>query len=53
LGKESILATTIELAIFIFCMVGCGFHSWKLGKHQGIEATVQYMIDQGVLEVEE
>lgn len=43
----------VEFAIFIFCMIGCGLQCWHLGKSVGIEATVQYMIDQGVLELEE
>ena len=47
------MITTTEFAIFIFCLLGCGIHSWKLGKSQGVEATVQYMIDTGVLEVED
>jgi len=34
-------------------MIGCGISCWQLGKTTGVEATVQYMIDTGVLEVEE
>jgi hypothetical protein len=54
LTKEKPLDTSVaEFAIFIFCMIGCGISSWQLGKTTGVEATVQYMIDTGVLEVEE
>lgn len=52
--KEKVLDTSVvEFAIFMFCMIGCGMQCWHLGKTTGVEATVQYMIDQGVLEVEE
>ena len=39
--------------IFAFCMVGCAGHAFFLGRRTGIEATVQYLIDQGVLEVDD
>jgi len=42
-----------NVVIFIFCLVGCGIHCWKLGKLEGIEGTVQYFIDQGYIDVEE
>ena len=42
-----------NVVIFIFCLVGCGVHCWRLGKLEGIEGTVQYFIDEGYLEVEE
>jgi len=45
--------SVLEFAIFIFCMIGCGIQCWHLGKGVGIEHTVQYMIDQGVLELED
>lgn len=45
--------SVVEFAIFMFCMIGCGVQCWHLGKSTGVEATVQYMIDTGVLEVEE
>jgi hypothetical protein len=51
---EKPLDTSVaEFAIFLFCMIGCGIQCWHLGKTTGVEATVQYMIDTGVLEVEE
>jgi len=33
-------------------MIGCGTHCWLMGRQEGIETTVQYLIDQGVLQVE-
>jgi hypothetical protein len=51
---EKPLDTSVaEFAIFLFCMIGCGIQCWHLGKTTGVEAAVQYMIDTGVLEVEE
>lgn len=43
----------IDYAICAFCLVGCGIVSFKLGRLEGIEHTVQYFINVGVLEVEE
>lgn len=40
----------IPYLIFAVCMVGCGGHAYYLGRRLGIEATIQYLIDQGVLE---
>lgn len=45
--------TILHIAVFVFCLIGCGFTSFRLGRQEGIENTVQYMIDQGVLQVEE
>ena len=39
--------------IFAFCMLGCAGQAYFLGRRVGIEATVQYLIDQGVLEVDD
>lgn len=38
------------LAIFVFCLIGCGVHSYSLGKTHGIASTVEYLIEQGVLQ---
>jgi hypothetical protein len=43
----------IELAIFIFCLVGCGLHAHALGRQEGIETTIEHLIDAGLLELEE
>lgn len=47
------MATTPEIAVFIFCLIGCGYHCWRLGQREGIEGAVQYMQDIGIIEIEE
>ena len=42
----------MEIAIFIFCLVGCGLTSYHLGRQEGIETTIEHLVDQGMLEVE-
>lgn len=42
-----------SLAIFAFCLVGCGLTSFFIGRQDGIESTVEYLIEVGVLEVED
>lgn len=39
--------------LFAACLIGCGIHAWNLGRRAGIEGTVQYLIDEGVLPVED
>ena len=39
--------------IFAFCMLGCAGQAYFLGRRAGIEGTVQYFIDQGVLEIDD
>ncbi len=46
---ELFAATTI----FAVCMFGCALTSFHLGRREGIENTVQYLIDQGVLDVDD
>jgi hypothetical protein len=43
----------LELAVFIFCMIGCGISSYKLGKQEGIETTIEHLVDEGLLKVDE
>jgi hypothetical protein len=44
----------IELApaalIFGICMLGSSWTAFHLGRRDGIECTVQYLIDQGIIE---
>jgi hypothetical protein len=47
------LATVHELAIFVFCMIGCGATCWELGRREGIQGTVIYLAERGILTVEE
>jgi len=43
----------LEIAVVIFCMIGCGMTSYHLGKQEGIETTIEHLVDQGMLNVEE
>jgi hypothetical protein len=43
----------LELAIFVFCCLGCGLTSYNLGKQEGIETTIEHLVDHGMLELEE
>ena len=42
----------MEIAIFIFCLIGCGMTSYNLGRQEGIETTIEHLVDQGMLEEE-
>ena len=42
-----------EIAVFVFCLIGCGYSSYTLGKREGITATVEELIKQGILEVDD
>jgi hypothetical protein len=42
----------MEYAIFIFCLIGCAVQSYYLGRQEGIETTIEHLVDQGMLEVE-
>jgi len=44
---------TVQVLIFIFCLLGCGAHCWHLGNMQGIEACIENLIEQGYLVVDE
>ncbi len=44
---------TTALIVFGICLSGCGLTAFHLGRREGIEGTVQYLIDQGVLEVDD
>lgn len=39
--------------IFGICMGGCAMHSFYLGRRAGIQSTIEYLIDQELLEVED
>lgn len=39
--------------IFGICMLGCAATSWHLGRRVGIENAVSYLVDEGVLELDE
>jgi hypothetical protein len=42
--------TMIETAIFLFCLLGCGLTCHELGKQEGIETTIETLIDKGLLQ---
>jgi hypothetical protein len=44
---------TSALIIFGVCMWGAAQTAFHLGRRDGIEGTVQYLIDTGVLEVDD
>ena len=43
----------LELAIFTFCLIGCGLTCHALGKQEGIESTIEHLVDNGMLEIED
>ena len=43
----------LEYAVFVFCLIGCGTTSYSLGKQEGIETTIEHLVDNGMLEIEE
>ena len=42
-----------QLAIFVFCLIGCGWSCWTLGHKSGIADTVAWLADEGIITVEE
>tara|TARA_B100000768_G_scaffold64514_1_gene62205 strand:+ start:3730 stop:3843 length:114 start_codon:yes stop_codon:yes gene_type:complete len=34
-------------------MIGCGMTCYNLGKQEGIESTIEHLVDQGMIQVEE
>ena len=44
----------IELYIVLaICMAGCAGHAFYLGRRTGVEATVSFLMDKGILELDE
>ena len=35
------------------CMFGCAGHAFYLGRRTGVEATVNYLMEKGILELDE
>ena len=46
-------AMIIEYAIYAFCTIGCGMTCHNLGRQQGIETTIEHLVDEGLLELED
>jgi hypothetical protein len=43
----------LEYAVFMFCLIGCGLTCHVLGKREGIESTIEHLVDAGMLELED
>lgn len=43
----------IEYAIFMFCLIGCGYHSHNLGKQEGMEDVIAHLVETGQIELED
>ena len=39
--------------LFAICMAGCGIHCWYLGRRVGIQYAVDYLVDNGHLDVDD
>lgn len=39
--------------ILALCMFGCAGHAFYLGRRTGVEATVNYLMEKGILELDE
>ncbi len=44
---------TILFSIFLFCVAGCGITSYHLGRIVGIEQSVDFLVDEGVLDLDD
>jgi hypothetical protein len=44
---------TILFSIFLFCVVGCGLSSYHLGRLVGIRQSIDFLVDEGVLDAED
>ena len=43
----------VVFGVFTLCLIGCGIHSYFLGRRVGIEHAVDYLVDTGQIEVDE
>ena len=44
---------TILFSIFLFCVLGCGLSSYHLGRLVGIRQSIDFLVDEGVLDAED
>lgn len=51
--EKRMVDITVAYVVFGFCMLGAALTAFHLGRREGIEGTVQYLIDAGVLEVDD
>jgi len=43
----------IEMIIFALCMIGSSITSFRIGRDSGAEAVIEYLVEEGVLTLEE
>lgn len=46
------ISVDIALTIFLFILIGSGYTSWKIGHKNGTESMLQYLVDNGVIEID-
>ena len=42
-----------SIVIFVICLLGCGVHSFFLGRRIGVEHTLLYLENEGLIEFTE
>jgi len=42
-----------SIAVFIICLIGCSVQSFFLGKRYGIQDCLDYLQQEGVIDLEE
>ena len=48
------MVTTVgAFIVFALCLAGCGMHSYRVGRRVGIESAIDYMVDNGDIELED
>ncbi len=45
--------TLAGFVVFAFCLIGCAAHSWHLGRKVGIKGAVNYLVDKGLIDVDD
>ena len=45
--------TLAAFIVFGLCLIGCGTQCWYLGRRVGIQHAVDYLVDNGQLDVDE
>jgi hypothetical protein len=45
--------TVAGFIVFVICLIGCASTSWHLGRSVGIKGTVNYLVERGLLEVDD
>ena len=51
--KRKFIMSLSAFVIFALCMTGCALHAYYLGRRLGITATVEHLIEIGVVEVDD